>query len=158
MPAGSDFVCNNDTCEHCGKGLIITAPWPMGYIDKIVDAPNVVKHKEFREGLIKLKTDGHEYACINYPNVDEIETEAYRVHKWCPSCPCLWTYDAEIDMDGKTVEEIINDANLPETCPTCETELLDFNTVVEDGINCPACKVEMDMNPWVSNETTEESR
>lgn len=83
MPGGCDFICDNEECEHKGKGIVLTAPWPLGNIDKIIDARNVVKMEEFRETLMNLKVEGRLYACINYPNVDAIVTEGYRVHKWC---------------------------------------------------------------------------
>lgn len=153
MPAGVDFVCKNDDCKYCNSGFVMTAPWPMGDINKIIDAPNVVNHKEFREGLLKLKTEGRKYACITYPNLDETEMESYRVHKWCQKCTCLWTYDAPVSDVNKSISEVLEEANLPNECPTCNTELMDFNDVVEGGINCPFCKEEMSNNSWFCNET-----
>ena len=160
MPAGCDFVCKNEECEHTGKGLVVTGAWPMGDINKIMDAPNVAKNEVFREGLIRLKANGRKYACITYPNVDEIGTEGYRVHRWCPNCPCLWTYDALVEDENETIEETIANAKVPDICPSCQTKLMDFNDLVdEEGvIACPTCQKEMQKSTWFSNETTEEER
>ena len=166
MPAGCDFICDNKECEHNGKGIVMTGPWPLGNIDKIIDARNVAKMEDFRTTLIKLKTEGRNYACINYPNVNEVATEGYRIHKWCPNCPCLWTYDAMIqdNEDNKDIEETaeetiqkaIDGADLPGNCPKCETKLLTFTEVVEEGVICPFCKEKMKTSTWFSNETKEE--
>jgi len=152
MPAGNDFICKNEECEHQGKGVVLTAPWPMGEIDKVVDT---VDSKALREGIVKLKDEGREYACITYPNVDKIDTVAYRVHKWCPNCPCLWSYDAIIQGENEPLEETLEKAELTEKCPKCETELMDFHEVMEEGIKCPYCKDDMRRSAWFSNETTE---
>jgi hypothetical protein len=156
MPAGTDFICRNKDCEHHDKGFSITAPWPIGDIDKIIDAPNVAKYDDFRKGLLNLKADGRKYACITYPNINEIETVGYRVHKWCPSCPCLWTYDAIIEDGDEDIEQTIQNADIPGKCPKCDTEMMDFTTIIEDGIKCPFCKEEMEKSSWFTNETTEE--
>jgi len=160
MPAGVDFVCKNQECQHFDKGIVITAPWPMADINDIIDASNVARQKDFRETLLKLKSEGREYACITYPNVDELETESFRVHKWCPTCSCLWMYDAPVSKFTfpETISDVIEKADIPYTCVECETYLMDFNDIVEDGLTCPFCKKEMDKNTWFCNETTEETR
>lgn len=157
MPAGADFVCENKECEHHGKGLVVTAPWPMGEIDKIIDAPNVAKIKSFQNEIIKMKEEGREQVCITYPNIDDIDTVGYRVHRWCSNCPCLWTYDAMVEDENNTMEDTVEKSDIPEKCTKCDTELTDFNALIEEGIICPYCKEEMKMNTWFSNETTEEN-
>jgi len=159
MPAGCDFICKNEECEHNGKGIVIIAPWPLGDINKIIDAPNVSKHEQLRNELLKLKIEGRKYACINYPNIDEIGTEGYRVHKWCSKCNRLWTYDAMVQDENETIEDTLGKADIPEKCLICDAVLQDFNSLVSEdgvGINCPHCKKPMVMSTWFSNETTEE--
>ena len=158
MPAGMDFVCENQECEQCGKGIVITAPWPMGDINIIIDAPNVAKNKEFRERILTLKTEGRKYACITYPNINGIEQIAFRIHLWCPNCPCLWTYDAPSGDLSKSLSEIIDEAGIPDKCIKCESYLMDFNDVVEESVICPFCNEKMTKNAWFCNETTEEIR
>ena len=156
MPAGSDFTCNNEDCEHSNEGLVVTGAWPLGDISEIIDAPNVSKDKSFQEGMLKLKAEGREYACITYPNIMEIDTVGYRIHMWCPECPCLWTYDVMAEEEDDTIEDMISRANIPKECPKCDTELMDFNALSEDGIKCPYCKKDMEKAQWFSNEVTDE--
>jgi len=161
MPAGSDFICKNEKCEHCDKGIVVTGPWPLGDIDKILDVPNVAKEDKFREGLMELKVSGRTHACLVYPNVDDIDTVGYRIHRWCPNCPCLWHYDAMVQDENDTLEQTLSKTDIPENCTTCGTKLQSFNELVEQdgvGVDCPHCKEPMQKNTWFSNETTEEVR
>jgi len=153
MPAGCDFICENTECKERGGGFVITASWPMGNINLVINLPHVKKLKSFRDKLVKMKKAGRKYACINYPNVKEIPTEAYRVQKWCKRCLCLWSYEVVLDEEAKTFEEALSKASdIPEKCPSCDKPLLSFDDVLEEGVSCPHCEKDMKQGRWFSNE------
>ena len=152
MPAGCDFICENTECPHSKGGFVMTGQWPMGKISLVINLPQVKKLKSFRDELVKMRDKGRKYACINYPNINEISTEAYRIQKWCKRCSCLWSYDVILDEDAKTFEEALPKADIPEKCPSCDKPLLDFEDVLEEGISCPHCEKVMEQNRWFSNE------
>ena len=156
MPAGCEFFCNNEDCKQYKNGLTIVAPWPIGDIDKIIDARNVSKMEDFRDGLIKLKSEGRSFACITYPNINEIETAGYRVNKWCNKCKCVWMFDVLLKDGATTFEEALAKSDVPENCSKCNEKLKDFEHVIEDGINCPFCNEKLKSSRWFSNETTKD--
>ena len=159
MPAGCDFVCENKECKNYNTGIVITGPWPLGEIDKVINAPNVKKNKEFQEGLIKLKNDGQKYACIIYPNFNKIDTIGYRVSMWCSKCLCIYKYDAMVLDPNEETEKTIANANIPTHCNKCNTELKSFFNLIDEkdnGIACPACSVFTTKNSWFSQEVTSE--
>lgn len=161
MPAGCDFTCKNEECEQCDSGIVITAPWPLGKIELIINAPNVKEKEEFREGLIKMKNDGAKFACITYPNVAYLDTFGYRVQLWCPSCPCIWNYDVMLTEECTTFEEAYakakEEGDIPFVCPKCEEDLMEYDDVLEEGIPCPFCKDELQQNRWMAKEVCKES-
>ena len=156
MPAGCDFICKNEKCEHKEKGFTLTAPWPMGKIELVINAPNVKENKKFRKGLVKLKNDGKKYACITYPNTASIDIIAYQVNLWCKSCPCLWKYDVILSEGYDTFEgaykKAILDKDIPEKCPTCNEKLFIYDEVLEEGVSCPSCKKDMRQDRWMAKE------
>jgi len=163
--SGCDFVCQNEQCQHKGCGVVITAPWPLGDIDKVIGAKNLMKNPVFRQELGNLKKQGRKYACISMPNDDKIPAVGYRIHRWCEKCPCLWTYDAIIPEGQKAdgSEESINAAmtssNIPVNCPTCDTKLKSYVEVINengDGILCTSCKTRLQANVWFCNESREQ--
>ena len=161
MPAGCDFTCMNEDCEQHKSGLVMTAPWPMGKIELVLNAPNVKKKEKFRDGLIKLKDEGVNYACITYPNIAHLDTIAYRLQLWCNVCPCIWNYDIVLTEDCPTFEEALEkaqkDGNVPEKCPSCESKLKHYDDVLEDGIICPFYKEDLQQNRWMAKEVDKES-
>jgi len=156
MPAGCDFTCMNKECEQYKSGIVMTAQWPMGKIELVLNAPNVKEKEEFRNKLIKLKDDGIKYASITYPNLDRIEKIAYRLQLWCNSCPCLWNYDIVLSEECPTFEEALRKAKeigeIPERCPTCKSNLETYEDVLEGGIPCPFCKEDLQQNRWMAKE------
>jgi len=170
MASGCDFTCDNEKCMHHKKGIVLTAPWPLGQIEKIIMAKNVKINREFQARLINLHQKvGRKYACIIFPNVNKIPIVGYRVNMWCDKCKYIGTYDIMIDpyeqgeKNGDEISNILEKAILDSkvhdnTCPTCNGKMKTFSQLMEenDGIDCPHCKVKMTKNTFFSNETSEE--
>ena len=160
MPAGSDFVCENDKCKEHRKGIVILNIWPLGDISKVIDAKNVQEKEEFCKGLMALRDQGRKHACINFPNTDKIPVSGYRVQNWCQNCFCIWGWDimfGEDIVDPKQASDRFPGAlakePIPSLCPKCNGELKDFKKILEDGIICLHCKEKMKTYAWFSNET-----
>ena len=151
MPAGCEFICKNKSCKCFDQGFTMTEPWPMGRIELVLNAPNVKRDSDFRQGLIKLKNQGHKFACITYPNVARIDTDAYRVHLWSPEANCIWQFDIET-VDTEDDENTIDQSDIPEKCPKTGGELLDFQQVTKDTISCPHCGIPLQQDRWFTNE------
>lgn len=159
MPAGCEFACENKDCKNYNTGIVVTGPWPIAPIDLVINAPNVRKNKPFQEGLIKLKKDGNKYACITYPNFNKIEKVGYRIQLWCDACLRVYNYDAMIKNKDETIDETINNADIPANCTTCNMKLKSFVELLDGktgGIVCPACNVGTTMHSWFTNEITTE--
>lgn len=152
MPAGCEFICNNESCEHVRKGFSITAPWPLGRIELLINAPNIKNKKLFRDNLINLKNDGRKHACIIYPNEANVKTEGFRVSYWSPEAKCVWQYDVLVINREDLEEAIRNDSNIPDSCPKTGCKLLSFNEITEEGIPCPHCGEKMLQSRWFTNE------
>ena len=152
MPAGCEFICRNPGCVNHNNGFTMTAPWPMGRVELVLNAINVRKNPEFRKGLIRMKNEGHKHACITYPNIDQIEKTAYRVQLWSLKAQCLWQFDAEIQDNSDNLTDIIKKANLPVTCTKTGCDLWDFNKTIQNGILCPHCHTRLQQDRWFTNE------
>jgi len=157
MPAGCDFICKNDECEQHGNGFAITGPWPMGEIELVISSLSkslVIKpeNQAILDKIVEQKNNGRECACIIYPNNDRIKKVAHRVQLWSPDAKCIWDYDIPLDEDNKDVTEDIKDASLPILCPKTNGELLSFNEVTKDGIECPYCGGKLEQSRWFTNE------
>ena len=151
MLAGCEFICQNRACDAYNKGFNITGPWPMGQIELVLNAPNVKRDAEFRNGLIKLKNEGQKFACITYPNMSRIPIVAYRINLWSERGHCLYKYDVEIS-DERTLQEAIALANIPSVCPETQCQLWNFETVINNGISCPRCSLPLKQDRWFTNE------
>ena len=152
MPAGCEFTCTNTECENYDTGFQIRGPWPLGRIGLVIEDSKVKDHKAFRETLLQLKKDGRKYACINYPNDDEIPVVGYRIQKWCTSCHVIWDFDALINGDDHSVENAIASSDIPCNCQICRGFLMDFDDVLKNNIKCPSCNVELKQSRWFSKE------
>ena len=155
--SGCDFVCKNNNCEFKGAGVVVTSPWPLGEIDRVIKASNVKRNAPFQKGLIELKNKGRKYSCISLPNKDKIPVVGYRVNMWCDKCLCLHTYDAMIQDSNKNEDQnkVIDDAKISENCPTCNTKMRTFGDVTDkdgEGIQCTSCHTRLQANVWFSNE------
>jgi len=155
MPAGCDFVCKNEECQHYDTGFTMTAPWPMGKIDNVISQFRVKEMPEFQEQLKKLKENGREYVCIAFPNDEELEIEGYRITLWSLGAKCLWNYHIVLE-DGQTLEDAIlsykERGELPEKCPQTKSDILDYTNAIKNGINCPYCNEELFQQRWYSQE------
>jgi hypothetical protein len=156
MPAGCDFICNNNQCSQYKNGFVITAPWPMGKIELIISSLSkslIVKplNQSVLDKMIEYKNSGRKYACIIYPNKDNIETAAYRVQLWSPKAKCIWDFD--IESNGESLQESIHKSNIPNVCPKTGEPLLNFTEVTKEGINCPFCGEKLQQSRWFTNET-----
>ena len=160
MPAGCEFVCINKSCDYYRTGFVITSVWPLGDIVRVKDAPNVSRVPDLVENLIGEIKAGHPYACINFPNLDLIPYEGYRVTMWCPDCNCVWKYDVEIPEiegnenpdRGEIIEQAIKDGVVDTHCSRCNTSLQNFEEVTKNGILCPHCHEKLSQQRWYSNE------
>lgn len=146
MPAGCELVCQNELCEHYKKGFDITSPWPMGNLKDIINSTALKNNIDFQNHLIELQEEGREYACITFPDNDNIPVVAYRVNMWSNIANCIWQYDLE--YNGEDVEELIEKSNIPKKCPKTDCELWDFETVIKNDILCPHCKKAMKKTRW----------
>jgi len=152
MPSGFEFVCENKDCKYYKTGFVITRPWPLGDINLVIESDKVSKIEGFKEELIKLRDQGKEYACINYPNTNNIPEIGYRIQKWCNKCSCIWTCEIVKEKEDETVAEGVERMGDITECSTCKGELMDFEVIKEDGIPCPFCKVKMKEKSWFINE------
>jgi hypothetical protein len=154
MPAGCDFICENEKCSYQHTGFVITAPWPMGRIELVINSVLAKKVPSFREKLIAYKNEGRKLALIQYPDQDDIPILAYRVNMWSPQAKCIWQYDVE--LNNKNFEEAVSEAfstnYIPKICPKTGCNLLTFNEVVEKGIICPSCQLPLEQCRWFANE------
>lgn len=150
MPAGCDFICKNEDCDNFNTGFTITAPWPMGLIDDIINSNRVKELPELRKQIEELKELGSEYACITFPNVNNVETKCYRVSFWSAEGKCIWKYD--IINNGINLEESIKKANLPQKCPNTGSNMLNYSEVIKEGIKCPSCDNILNQNRWFAKE------
>jgi len=157
MASGCEFTCDNKDCKCYKSGFIMLAPWPIGEIDKVIVSKRVKENKAFQEELRKMKEDGKQYSCINYPNVDEIPTLGYKVQKWCDKCLVIWNFEAMVGKPEETPEETVENAKIIDTCSKCNEKLRSFPQVVEEGIDCPHCNQKLIQQVWFSNETIEEN-
>lgn len=152
MPAGCEFTCMNEDCEHYKAGFVLTGSWPLGRIELVIEDPKVKENAAFREELLQRKKDGFKYVCITYPNNAEIPCEGYRVQLWCDSCKCIWNHDVMLESKDDTLEKALQRGTLPTSCNKCNSELKDFQTVIDGGIPCPHCGVDLQQNRWISKE------
>jgi len=151
MPAGCEFICKNPNCKHVNSGFVLTAPWPMGKIQLAILSAQVREHPKFKKELIKLKNEGRKLVCITYPNIDKIPTEAYRIQLWSNDAKCIWEYqvDEKIKID---YDNLVDNSEIPKTCPKTGCKLLNFFDVVNSGINCPHCNEKLLQSRWFTNE------
>jgi len=156
MPAGCEFICRNEECEHANTGFTVLGSWPIGVIDLIINTKKVQALEGFRNNLLSLKSEGEEYACINYPNIDKIPIVGYRVNKWCNTCRMIHNINIILE-DGDTFEEALEKFEGGDRCFQCDGYLLDFEELVEDGIDCPYCKEQLVQSRWFANETEDET-
>ena len=173
MPAGCDYVCENEACSCHSTGFTLTSIWPLGDIERVMVARNVSRVPELVKGLEEEKAHDHFLACINFPNVDSIPYIGYRVSKWCKKCTCLWKFDVMIpeerlleqgnpidkaslkafdEQKEKEVKKATEDGAIENECPTCKERLTTFEELLEDGLPCPHCHEELSQQRWYSNE------
>jgi hypothetical protein len=159
---GCDFICRNPECEHNGKGIVLTSPWPLGDIDEAIN----VSDADFKAELENFKRQGSKYACISLPNTNKLNALGYRIHMWCNKCVCDWKYDAiipenivyDFDFNVDKIKIAMDNTNIPTSCPTCKEKLYTFMELIDDmgnGIDCPSCKVKLQKNMWFANENKE---
>jgi hypothetical protein len=150
MPAGCEFVCKNIKCENYNSGFIVTSPWPMGKIELVINSKKVKDNKEFRDYIIKQKDNGEKHFPIQLPNTDEIPITAYKISLWSDEAKCIYNYKVVINNIDNLKDEI-KLANLPEKCEKTGCQLRDFDSITNDGINCPECKEKLQQNRWFTN-------
>jgi len=153
MPIGCEFSCENQTCSNFMTGFNMTAPWGIGDIDKIIETKNNKKNstdkedlkkqlEEHIEWLKKCVEDNIKYACIDYPNIDEIEIKGYRVNKYCSKCKRIYNWHI-IDKPLETVE-----IDTPALCEVCQNPLISFDDALNFGIECPVCHELLKEKRW----------
>ena len=155
MPAGCEFICRNETCEQQDKGFVVTAPWPVGRIELIINSLRVKSNPAFRQHLIDLKNGGRKYACIAFPNNDHIPVEGFRIQLWSEQASCIWEYHIPIDEFDENTDPREYDI-VPDKCPTSGGPLLAFTEVINEGILCPHCLTSMEQSRWFTSESAPE--
>jgi hypothetical protein len=150
MPAGCEFICDNVKCLQHRAGFSINSIWPLGKIELIISNINerLPNQTEYKEQLLKWKSEGRKYACLILPNVNHVPIAAYRVSLWDEEKYCIWPVDVELN-EGETLEQAI-ERIVPKTTPEGRV-LKSFNEVMQDGIKCPYCKELMKQSRWFSN-------
>jgi hypothetical protein len=151
MPAGCDFVCKNEDCDYFDTGFTITGPWPMGDIDEIIETDRVKAIPQLQAQMKHMKESGREYACITFPNDDNIEAICYRVQLWSVEGNCIWDYDVFVEGEDN-LEETIKKSGLPDKCPNTGSEMISFKQTTKDGIDCPSCSKKLNQKRWFTNE------
>lgn len=146
MPAGCEFICNNENCNCYKSGFTMTGPWPMAKIEIIIANmnPRNEVQEQVRKNLIKMKDEGRKYGLINFPNENKLTTNAYRVSLWSEDAKCIWNYD----IPSEEYENWIQ----PQECPKTGGKLIPFKDVVENGIKCPSCGEELKQSRWATKE------
>jgi len=148
MPAGCDFTCNNEDCEYFDTSFTMIAPWPMGKIDDVINSSRVGEFPDLKGKMIQLKKSGRDFACITFPNTDNVKVQCYRITLWSVEGHCLWQYD--VPLNGESVSSAIKKANLPDKCPTTGSELINYKESIKRGIDCPKCGKQLKQNRWFS--------
>lgn len=153
MPSGCEFTCKNKNCKGYNTGFVITAPWPMSKINSVINSSSLKFLETFRGHLSNLKDEGKKYACIQFPNVDNIPVQAYRIQLWSDDAKCIWEYEIKID-ENDDVENIdfAKHPSLPELCPKTKCKLKNYFEVVKSGIQCPLCNILLVQNRWFTKE------
>jgi hypothetical protein len=150
MPAGCDFICKNDLCEHEGKLIVLTSPWPMGNIRDVILSLDQNEYPVLVQTLSEKEIHGVKYACIQLPNDHSVETVAYRLNFWHPKQNMVCEY--HLELNGRALEEALKDPKIPTLCPETNEKLVSFEEMVEDDICCPYCNEPMNKTRWLSNE------
>jgi len=148
MPAGCEFICENEKCDYYKTGFSITAPWPMANINIVINSLANREHKEFKKELIELKNKGKELAIITCPNIYNVVPTHYRIQMWSNKAKCIWEYSIPY-KEEYSEEEIYKD--IPTICPTSGDTLIKFNDIIESGIVCPKCGEKLFQSRWYSN-------
>ena len=157
MPAGCEFLCENQVCPNFTTSFNLTSAWSLGDIDKVIESKkNKMQNtndpyiKDFLEGNIKfledLSKNGTKYALIDFPNVNNIETKGYRINRYCSTCKKIYLKDVLNDEINGDIE--LAESKVESICKECGAELLNFNSAIESNINCPACGNELKQKRW----------
>ena len=150
MPAGCDFICQNYLCEHEGKFIVLTSPWPMGNIGCVIESLENENHPSLVQTLKEKEKLGTKYACIQLPNEKKVETLAYRLNFWHPIQKIVCEY--HLELKGRTLEEALKGPTVPVFCPESKEKLISFNEILGQEIECPHCDVIMNQIRWFTNE------
>ena len=145
---GCNFHCGNKKCSAFLTGFNINGSWPLGRIDEVIqilreeygyDEDNdVIRYLEQR------KENDVTVAAIPTQTKSKIEVVGNRHQCWCDKCSTIWDQD---DIEG--VEK-------SDKCPRCSGWLRDFNSLIEDGINCPHCKERLKEERYYSKGDTDD--
>ena len=123
----------------------------MGNICIVLNSSKVNQTPDLKKHLVFAKRSGKKFACITYPDPDEVEIEAYRVQYWSPEAKCIFEYNVEAS-DEEELSDNIPYANIPTQCPQTGGPLLDFNETIDAGIICPHCGEQLKQSRWFTNE------
>jgi thiol-disulfide isomerase/thioredoxin len=151
MPAGVDFTCKNEECECFNTKVTILSSWPIADIDDVIGS---IKIEEYKVEFEKAKQNGKKYACIKFPNEDEVKMVGWKVQSWCSKCPRIGEDEILLSHPDETFEEAMERYDLPEKCPVCEGDLKSFDELIEEGMLCPFCNEEMEMERWFAKEVS----
>lgn len=151
MPAGVDFTCKNENCECFNKSITILSTWPIAEIDDVIVS---IEDDSCKNDFKEMKENGAEYACIQYPNTLGVEMVGWKIQRWCQNCPRIGYDEIILNNPKESFEDAVIRYNIEEECPVCNEKVKTFDEVIEDGILCPFCKEEMQMNRWFAKEVS----
>ena len=153
MPAGCDFVCENEKCEYCKMKIQINGPWPIAKINTVINSQKI-KGTSHEEELKKRQSEGIKYACVAFPHMDKFNYNGVKLEKFCPKC--LKKFSEYVvffaPVSPKKLDRVfrkrVRESKFIKMCPDCGTRLLDLQRAMKEGIICPKCKVETKQNRW----------
>ena len=153
MPAGCDFVCENENCEYYKLKIQISGTWPIAKIDKVIESKKI-RGTSYEENLRKLKKDGKEYACVVFPNKDVLFFDGAKIERFCSKCLkritsfLMFPYSIGHKKFDRVFTREFKKSGLKSKCGDCGSKIFDLQKMIKKGIKCPKCGVETKQYRW----------
>lgn len=145
MPQGCTFICNNKDCEHQGRSIELIGPWPTQLIDEAIAN---AKSEDEKNGLIRLKEEGHTTALFVFPRDSNKAPVGWRIQLFCQQELIRFN-----DYEFKTKQEAKDAMESTHLCRNCNSQLKSYKTLVEEGFRCHFCNHKMTPNYWFTQST-----
>lgn len=153
MPAGCDFVCENEKCEFYKLKIQINGVWPITKIDKVIDSGKI-KGTPYEENLRELKKEGKEYACVVFPNKDIFFYDGAKMEHFCIKCLkrivgfIIFPHSVTPKTFNKVFMREVKKSGFKNKCDNCGSKTFDLQKMIKKGIICPKCKVKTKQHRW----------